>query len=27
MGKRSDVRKAYVRLANGSEIDFLAAGE
>jgi large subunit ribosomal protein L23 len=27
MGKRSDVRKAYVRLADGSEIDFLAAGE
>jgi large subunit ribosomal protein L23 len=27
MGKRSDVRKAYVRLAEGSEIDFLAAGE
>lgn len=24
MGKRSDVRKAYVRLAEGSEIDFLA---
>lgn len=24
MGKRSDVRKAYVRLADGSEIDFLA---
>lgn len=23
MGKRSDVRKAYVRLADGSEIDFL----
>jgi large subunit ribosomal protein L23 len=23
MGKRSDVRKAYVRLAEGSEIDFL----
>lgn len=27
MGKRSDVRKAYVRLAEGSEIDFLSAGE
>ena len=27
MGKRSDVRKAYVRLAAGSAIDFLAAGE
>jgi large subunit ribosomal protein L23 len=27
MGKRNDVRKAYVRLADGSEIDFLAAGE
>lgn len=27
MGKRSDVRKAYVRLADGSDIDFLAAGE
>jgi large subunit ribosomal protein L23 len=27
MGKRSDVRKAYVRLAEGSEIDFLATGE
>jgi len=27
MGKRSDVRKAYARLADGSEIDFLAAGE
>jgi large subunit ribosomal protein L23 len=27
MGKRSDVRKAYVRLASGSEIDFLAVGE
>src|SRR5210317_987344 len=27
MGKRSDVRKAYVRLADGSEIDFLAARE
>ncbi|WP_151705036.1 MULTISPECIES: 50S ribosomal protein L23 [Nitrincola] len=24
LGKRSDVRKAYVRLADGSEIDFLA---
>lgn len=24
MGKRADVRKAYVRLADGSEIDFLA---
>lgn len=24
MGKRSDVRKAYVRLADGSEIDFMA---
>jgi large subunit ribosomal protein L23 len=24
MGKRNDVRKAYVRLAEGSEIDFLA---
>jgi len=24
LGKRSDVRKAYVRLAEGSEIDFLA---
>ena len=23
LGKRSDVRKAYVRLAQGSEIDFL----
>jgi large subunit ribosomal protein L23 len=23
LGKRSDVRKAYVRLAEGSEIDFL----
>ena len=27
MGKRSDVRKAYVRLAEGSEIDFLATSE
>ena len=27
LGKRNDVRKAYVRLAEGSEIDFLAAGE
>jgi len=27
LGKRTDVRKAYVRLADGSEIDFLAAGE
>lgn len=27
LGKRSDVRKAYVRLAEGSEIDFLAASE
>jgi len=25
LGKRSDVRKAYVRLAEGSDIDFLGA--
>lgn len=25
MGKRSDLKKAYVRLADGQEIDFLAA--
>ncbi|TVQ67761.1 50S ribosomal protein L23 [Nitrincola schmidtii] len=24
LGKRNDVRKAYVRLADGSEIDFMA---
>lgn len=27
MGKASDVRKAYVRLADGSDIDFMATGE
>ncbi|GAA3923556.1 50S ribosomal protein L23 [Litoribacillus peritrichatus] len=25
LGKRSDIRKAYVRLAEGSDIDFLGA--